>query len=305
MPDSRCATHGERAAADPAVTTRDEEVQVVRTREHAPVRARPRLVGELVVIAVLLVVYDRVRSLAEVRSSVADAHGWAILDTESALHLRIEGALNSWLTHQGFIRVLAVDYYQYVHVSVALAVLVACYVRRPAAYRPVRNALVLTNVVGLAIFAVYPAAPPRLLPGAGFVDSVANAGFGSSHGPIPADQYGALPSLHLAWATWVAVTGFTITRRRAPRVLFVVYPILTAIVVVATANHYVLDVASGVLLGIAAAWASGLLSRSVNFTIPFMPDRRPVAVAATAAIPGPKPWSRGRQWSLEPDSPDP
>jgi membrane-associated phospholipid phosphatase len=268
-------------------------------------RARPGLVGELVVIAALLVIYDRVRSLAEVRSSVADAHGWAILNMESALHLRIEGALNSWLTGQDFIRVLAVDYYQYVHVSVALAVLVVCYVRCPAAYRPVRNALVLTNVVGLAVFAVYPAAPPRLLPGAGFVDSVADAGFGSSHGPIPADQYGALPSLHLAWATWVAVTGFTITRRRVPRLLFVVYPILTAIVVVATANHYVLDVASGALLGIAAAWASGLLSRSVNFKIAFTPDRRPVAVAATRAIPGLKLWSRGRQWSLEPDSPDP
>lgn len=297
--------HARRGVADPAVTTRDVEGQVVRTRQRAPMRARPRLVGELMVIAALLVVYDRVRSLAEVRSSVADSHGWAILDTESAMHLRIEDALNSWLTRQDFIRVLAVDYYQYLHVSVALAVLVACYVRCPAAYRPVRNALVLTNVVGLAVFAFYPAAPPRLLPGAGFVDSVAAAGFGSSHGPIPADQYGALPSLHLAWATWVAVTGFIITRRRVPRLLFVAHPVLTAIVVVATGNHYLLDVASGALLGIAAAWASGLLSRSVNFTIAFMPDQRPAAVAVTRAIPGLEPRSPGRQWSLEPDSPDP
>jgi membrane-associated phospholipid phosphatase len=287
------------------VTTRDEEGRVVRTRQRAPVRARPRLLGELVVIAALLVVYDRVRSLAEVRSSVADAHGWAILDTESAMHLRIEDTLNSWLTGQGFLRMLAVDYYQYVHVSVALTVLVVCYVRSPAAYRPVRNALVLTNVVGLAIFAIYPAAPPRLLPGAGFVDSVADAGFGSSHGPIPADQYGALPSLHLAWATWVAVTGFALTRRRAPRVLFVAHPILTAIVVVATGNHYVLDVASGVLLGIAAAWASGLLWRNVSLTIAFMPDLRPAAVAVTHAGPALEPASPGRPWSLEPDSPDP
>jgi hypothetical protein len=246
-----------------------------------PVRARPRLLGELVIIAALLVVYDRVRSLAAVRSAVADSHGWAILDLESVLHLRIERAFNSWLTQHGFIRVLAIDFYQYLHVSVALAVLVVCYLRRPAAYRPARNALVLTNVVGLAVFAVYPVAPPRLLPGAGFVDSVAAAGFGSSHGLSHADLYGALPSLHLAWATWVAVTGFTLTRRLLPRVLFVAYPILTAIVVVATANHYVLDVASGALLGIAAAWASGLLPRRVNLTIASIPDRRPSVVAAT------------------------
>ena len=86
-------------------------------------------------------------------------------------------------------------------------------------------------------------APPRLLPGAGFVDSVAAAGFGSSHGVSHADLYGALPSLHLAWATWVAVTGLTLTRRRLPRLLLAAYPILTAIVVIGTANHYVLDVA--------------------------------------------------------------
>jgi membrane-associated phospholipid phosphatase len=285
------------------VTARDEEGPAVRARRQAPARARPRLVGELVVIAALLVVYDRVRSLAEVRSSVADSHGWAILHTESVLHLRIEDALNSWLTGQRVVRWLAVDYYQYVHVSVALTVLVICYVRCPAAYRPVRNALVLTNVVGLAVFVLYPTAPPRLLPGAGFVDSVADAGFGSSHGPIPADQYGALPSLHLAWATWVAVAGFTITRRRVPRVLFVAHPLLTAVVVVATGNHYVLDVATGVLLGIAAAWASGLLSRNVGLTMSFMPVQRLAAVAAPRPLPAPKPRSPRPPWPWEPDSP--
>ncbi|MGZ4438696.1 MAG: phosphatase PAP2 family protein, partial [Nocardioidaceae bacterium] len=218
------------------MTTRDEEGQLLPARRRTTRRVRPRLLGELLVIAALLVVYDRVRALADVRSSVADSHGWAILDLETALHLSIESALNSWLTDRDFTRMLAVEYYQYMHVSVALAVLVLCYMRRPHVYRPVRNALVLTNVVGLAIFAVYPAAPPRLLPGADFVDTVADAGFGSSHGPIPADQYGALPSLHLAWATWVAVTVFTLTRRRAPRLLFAAYPVVTGIVVVATGN---------------------------------------------------------------------
>lgn len=256
------------------MTTRDAEGPVVPGRRRALVRARPRLVGELAVIAALLVVYDQVRSLAAVRAPLATSHGWAILDTESALHLRIEGALNAWLSGQDLIRTLAVDYYQYLHVSVALAVLVVCYVRCPAAYRPARNALVLTNVVALAVFLLYPAAPPRLLPGAGFVDSVARAGFGSSHGPIPADQYGALPSLHLAWATWVAVTGFTIARGLLPRLLFVAHPVLTAVVVVATANHYLLDVAAGALLGLAAVWASGLLPGVVTRPEP-VPARSP------------------------------
>lgn len=233
---------------------------VVRAWGRVVARARPPLPGELVLVTALLVVYDRLRTVAGVRPSVAVAHGWAILDVEGAFHLRFEGALNAWLTGQGVLRTLAVDYYQFLHLGVALAVLALCYLRHPDIYRPARSALVLTNLVGLAVFAAYPAAPPRLLPHAGYVDSVAAAGFGTTHGPILADQYGAMPSLHLAWATWVAVTGFAIARRWTLRSLFVAHPVLTAIAVVSTANHYLLDVAGGVVLGLVAAWASGLLA---------------------------------------------
>jgi hypothetical protein len=264
------------------------------------------VLGELLVVAALLVVYDRVRALAAIHASVALSHGWSILDTEKALHLQVEGGLNTWLTGQGFWRLLAVDYYQYMHVTVSLAVLVACYWRAPAAYRPARNALVLTNVVGLAVFALYPTAPPRLLPGAGFVDLVAQAGFGTSHGPVPADQYGALPSLHLAWATWVAVTGFALTRRRLPRVLLVAHPVVTAIVVMATANHYVLDVASGILLGMSAVWATGLLLPGLHRRIVFLPARRPAVLATTRAAVTLEPRSLApATWSLETESPEP
>ena len=243
-----------------ALSARTAAWTAVRAWVRVVARARPPLPGELVLVAALLVLYDRLRSVAGVRPSVAVAHGWDILDVEGAVHLRLEGALNAWLTGQGVLRTLAVDYYQFLHLGVAMAVLAVCYLRRPDVYRPARNALVLTNVVGLAAFAAYPAAPPRLLPHAGFVDSVAAAGFGVGHGPILADQYGAMPSLHLAWATWVAVTGFALARRWLLRSLFLAHPVLTAIAVVSTGNHYLLDVAGGIVLGLVAAWASGLLA---------------------------------------------
>lgn len=270
------------------MTARVEVDQLVHPRWRTTGRARPRLLGELALVAALLVVYDRVRSLAAVRPSVAVSHGWAIFDAEGAVHLRFEAALNAWLTGQGFVRAVAVDYYQFLHLAVAMSVLAFCYLRHPAVYRPARNALVLTNVVGLVVFALYPAAPPRLLPGAGFVDSVAQAGFGVSHGPIPADQYGAMPSLHLAWATWVAVTGLAMVRGWWLRGLFVAHPLLTAIAVVATANHYVLDVGSGVLVGLAASWAGGLLALVVHRTIAGDPGRvRPSPARAAGPRTGP------------------
>jgi hypothetical protein len=106
------------------------------------------------------------------------------------------------------------------------------------------------SAVGLAVYAVFPVAPPRLMPGSGYLDLVARAGFGATHGgPINIDQYGAMPSLHLAWATWVALVGFAVTEIVWLRGLFVLHVVCMAFVVVGTANHYVLDVVMGVALG--------------------------------------------------------
>ena len=62
------------------------------------------------------------------------------------------------------------SYYQLAHLTVTLVVLCLVYIRRPAVYRAARNALILINVIGLVVFWLYPVAPPRLLPGSGFID---------------------------------------------------------------------------------------------------------------------------------------
>ena len=214
--------------------------------------------GELLVLAALLVGYDWVRRLASVQERRAIAHGMAILHAENGVDLHLERISNAWLTPHHLLSQLAAGYYQYTHVAAALTVLAATYIWRPDAYPRARNALVLTNVVALVVFAVYPTAPPRLLPTGGFIDSVARV-FGSASAPIP-DQYAALPSLHLAWATWVAVVGGLLVRHRAVRWLLWLHPVVTGLVVVATANHYLIDVGTGVAVGLAATWVTGALT---------------------------------------------
>lgn len=240
----------------------------LRHRGRLRLRTRPPVIGEVLIVLTLMVVYDRCRSLAAVDATAAVDHGRAILFDETLLHLRFEDGLNAWLAGQAFLRDLAADYYQFVHETVALSVLAICYVRRPSVYRRARNALVLTNVIGLLVFALYPVAPPRLLPGSQFVDVVAAAGFGASHGAITADQYGAMPSLHLAWATWAALTVWAMTRRRWLRVLVVAHVVLTGLIVIATGNHYVFDVAVGTMLGAATAVVTGLLMRRNTAPLP-------------------------------------
>src|SRR5215470_12338101 len=114
-----------------------------------------------------------------------------------------------------------------------MGLLAGCYVFRPSLYRAARNALLLVSAIGLAVYAVYPVAPPRLMPGGGYLDLVARAGFGSSHGgPININQYGAMPSLHLAWATWVLLVGFMLTKAAWIRALLALHVALTAFVVI-------------------------------------------------------------------------
>lgn len=233
----------------------------------APVsgRVRPLLIGELAVVAMLLVAYDHVREFAHVQRAAALQHGWRILDVERALHMGFEATVNHWLSGHGVLGRLSVDYYQYLHIAVAMGLLVACYVLCPHLYRPARNALLVINAVGLAIYALYPVAPPRLLPGSAFLDMVAQAGFGTSHGgPIPVNQYAAMPSLHLAWAMWVMLVGFAMTQARWARAIFALHPSLTAFVVVGTANHYVLDVVVGILLAVVAVHVVRVWARSRN-----------------------------------------
>jgi membrane-associated phospholipid phosphatase len=192
-----------------------------------------------------------VRGHAEVRQAAALRHGEQLLHVERWLHIDLEHSVNLWAAQQSALSLLASYWYQFAHLSATLAVLVWCWLRRVQSYRRVRNALVLTNVFGLAIFLLYPAAPPRFLPGFGFVDAVARAGFGTSHGgPVTADQYGAFPSLHLAWAVWTAVVAHRLVRSSVLRWLWLSYPLVTATVVIATGNHYLLDVLAGVLIAL-------------------------------------------------------
>lgn len=221
---------------------------------------RPHLFGEIVIVLILVRGYDYVRSFAATRGDLATRVGEGLLRLERHLHILIEPRSNHWLAHHTLVETVAAGWYQFAHLTVTLTVIAWCYWRHAEVYRRARNALVLTNVVGLIVFVVLPVMPPRLLPDAGFVDSVASAGLGNSpDGPVAADQYAAMPSLHLAWATWTAIVGVVLVQG-ARRWLWIAYPVLTTVVVVSTANHYLLDAVAGVLVAVAAASATGLVS---------------------------------------------
>ena len=235
--------------------------------------SRPALAGEAFVVLVLVFAYDRIREFATTRADLAISNGRHLLSVESWLHLDIEPMMNRVLSQHAGLELLSSWYYQLMHLSVTLVTLLWVYVRHPHAYRPARNALVGINVVALVVFWVFPVAPPRLIPGAGFIDSTVVTNVADKATAVSPDLYAAMPSLHVAWATWVAVQVLLVTSHRWGRRLAVAHAVVTCLAVIATANHYLLDVAAGFALALAVVmWSRRSLS--IDVRCPHVPAPR-------------------------------
>ncbi len=204
----------------------------------------------MLAIVWLLWVYDAITNLAPLRLSAALGHARGILSFEQSLGISPEHALDRWLAGHASLGLALSDYYDNAHFVVTLGILGWLWWARADIYRGLRNQLVLINVLAFVVFWRYPVAPPRMLPG--FTDVVASThAIGSWHsGALASDanQLAAMPSLHIAWAVWCVVAVWTATRRVWVRALMVLYPCLTGFAVLATGNHFVLDIVGGIVV---------------------------------------------------------
>ena len=273
-------------------------------------RAGLRWWKEALLAAAVYAVYSIVRNQfgsAGGDPGPAFGHAKDIIAVEDALHLYFEPTLQSWyldLPANGLIRLWNV-YYGIAHFLVTFVALVWMFRRDPIRHRLLRNTLALTTALAVIGFAAYSLMPPRLLddpgeyggcqiyapeaaraapPGAltapgcdefGFVDTIATYGgwisFGNEGMKDVSNQYAAMPSMHIGWATWSAIVLLPLVRRRGAKVLVVAYPILTLTCIVVTANHYWIDGLGGLLcLGVGYALARAI-TRPVPVPVPATP----------------------------------
>ncbi|WP_395570851.1 phosphatase PAP2 family protein [Streptomyces sp. BK79] len=231
--------------------------------EAAPT-TRLRWWTELPLIVLVYACYSAGRLL--VRGDVSDAvdHGLAILRIEKALFLNAEHPLNRLFTREPWIGIPADFWYASLHYAVTPALLIWIFRSRTVRYRAARTWLMTSTFIGLIGFTLLPTCPPRLLDaGHGFVDTMAQySSYGWWGGEASAprglggmtNQYAAMPSLHVGWSLWCGVMLWRYGGTRAAKVAGVVYPLVTTIVVMGTANHYFLDAVAG-----AAVMGAGLL----------------------------------------------
>jgi membrane-associated phospholipid phosphatase len=208
-------------------------------------------------IVLVLVAYDAINNLAPVLRAAALSRALSILAFERSLHINIELTLNRWLADHSILGYIDSTYYDLGHFLITFGVFGVLLWKRRDLYPRLRTQLVLMNMIAFVVFWRYPVAPPRMLVGAGFRDIVARTdalvSFHTGRLAHDANQYAAFPSLHVAWAMWSARAILRITHRPLIRVLAVLMPLLTAFTVLATGNHFVLDVLAGAAT-FALAW---------------------------------------------------
>lgn len=207
--------------------------------------------------------YSLVRLLAPHRVVASYDHASLVLSIERALGLFPELAMNAFLVQYHWLVDFASYWYATAHFVVTPGVLVWLFVRHRWAYSTLRSAIVLATVSALVVYATWPLAPPRFVV-AGAVDTVTrNPVVWAKEGAAGfVNEFAAMPSLHVGWAVWCAI-AVVVVLRSPWRHLAWLYPLTTTWVVMATANHYLLDAVGGAFVVALPLYLCGLRARDL------------------------------------------
>lgn len=221
--------------------------------------------------------YELIRGEVVQSGAVATSHALWVVDIEKALGIFQEQRLQSVFLHSyDVIRAFNL-YYGGTHFLVPIATLIWLAARHPDHFSRARNLLAATTAVGFLCFALFPVAPPRLLPPSfGIVDTIRHLGGTHAAGVLldrAGNAYAAMPSLHMAWAVWCTIALYPLLTHRWSRIVAVLYPIMTALVVVVTGNHFIADFVTGTLLIFAVDVGLTQMSRRWTATLA-APDAR-------------------------------
>ncbi len=211
------------------------------------------VVLEALLLAALLAAYRWVRFLLDGQVNAADANAAWVWHSERLLRLPNELSMQQWALAWEPVSRLSNIYYVGAHFPGTALLLTWLFIRRPFDYARARAELVLLTGLGLVVHALFPLTPPRLTSGLPFIDTMQSIGpsaYSTGDDGI-ANQYAAMPSLHVGWALLVAVVVTRVAQSRL-RWLVWLHPAITIFVVVVTANHYWLDglVAGALLVGV-------------------------------------------------------
>jgi PAP2 superfamily len=219
---------------------------------------------EILAILAFYLVYSGIRNASGSHPVHAGNDALHIISLERHLGIFHEQAIQQWAMHFTPLIVVANYLYGSLHFVVTMWVAVWLFRRYSDDYPRYRNTLAITTFLALIGFTCFPLMPPRLLDHyhlySGFVDTLDRYktiwSFDSGPAARVSNQFAAMPSVHIAWATWCALAMVPRMKTRGRKILAAGYPVLTLVIIVITANHYVIDAVGGLLI-LAIGWLVG------------------------------------------------
>ena len=196
-------------------------------------------------------------------------NGVLVIRIEGALHTLIEPDLQRVVTETGGLLLQAVNWTYWLSQFVVLGfALLWIYLRHNDVFLRARNWVFATNLLALVGYVLVPTAPPRMFPEDGFVDTLASSGavnHGSGLVELASNQFAAMPSIHSANALIIGFFMASLVRSRWAKLAWTLWPSWVWFSVMATGNHYWLDVAAGVCVAmLAGTWLAWLESRNAQ-----------------------------------------
>ena len=202
-----------------------------------------------------LAAYQVARGVADRDPTRAFANGWRVIDVEQRLAGLGELTLQGWTQSSRVLETLVSWTYWNSEFTVIGLALLWVYFRRNEAFIRFRNTILLANVLGLFGYVFLPTAPPRLFTSMGFTDTLSQFG-GLNHGSglveLASNPYAAMPSLHAADALIAGVILASVVKNRFWKVVWLLWPAWVWFAVMATGNHFWLDVLAGIVLALIA-----------------------------------------------------
>lgn len=233
---------------------------------------------QVLLFAAAYCAYGLARGLVSGSPTAAFTHARELIQLERTLHVFVEPSIQAWASSSHLVMVVSSWLYLNAQTTVTVGALVYLYLRHNSSFYFVRNMLMISMLLALVVYAAFPTAPPRFMPEWGFVDSVADfTGIRNNHDSATMsalfNPYAAVPSMHVAFALSIGWPLARLVRWRALRLLWLMYPFLVAFVIVATANHFVVDALLGAVTAATSAYGARWLARARPAVWRFAPAR--------------------------------
>ena len=212
-------------------------------------------IQEAVVVVIAFLVYFFIRGAVVDRAGEALSNGLDLIELERALGFYWEVEWQSWIIDE-YWAVRAMNWiYFWGHMPLVIVLAVFLWVWHRSTYGLMRTAFLASGAIGVVIYALYPVAPPRLVPFAGYIDTMAvldRVGYQAQEAQAFVNPYAAVPSLHFGWSMLLG-GAFAWVGRHHAWVVFcgVMWPVLMLFSIVMTANHFIIDAVYGAIVSLA------------------------------------------------------